>query len=103
MKGSKVKNIITVLSDVLEKDPKLSVARIRLLLMIKNYDNKGTTSQISSDLGVSKKYVRKFIAEAERAGYVEKERFSDDPSTGDCIRYKLTSDSENLLKTLLGV
>lgn len=99
----KIDNVVSSLSTALETDPKLSVARIRLLMLVKKYGNKGTTSQIAGELGMDGKYFRKFAAEAERAGYIEKERFSDDPSMGDCIRYKLTPTAQKLLKDAFDV
>lgn len=94
----KLESVIASLSSILETDPKLSMARVRLLLLVKKYDNKGTTSQLAGDLGMDGKYFRKFTAEAEKAGYIEKERFSNDPGMGDCIRYKLTTSAQKLLK-----
>lgn len=103
MKVTKTKGVIAALSEALEKDPKLSMARIRLLLLIHKYDNKGTTTDFVKELGGDPKYLRKFIAEAEKAGYVEKDRFSDNPSEGDCIRYRLSKDSRKLLESVFGV
>lgn len=103
MKSPKISGVISALSNVLEKDPKLSVARLRLLVLIRKYNDKGTTTDLAKELNMDNKYFRKFVAEAEKSGYIAKERFSDDPSQGDCIRYHLTNDSRKLLEAMFGV
>lgn len=98
---NKYDTAIAAMSDILENDPKITLARIRMFLIIKKLDKKATTTNISSEMGMSsKKYFRKFVSESEYAGYIEKIHMSDDPSKGDTILYKLTDKSTKILKRL---
>lgn len=97
--SEKIDVVMGAFTKALENDPKLSVARLRLLLAIRKFKDRGTTAQIASELGINDtKYFRKFAAEAEKSGYIQKERFNEDPSAGDCLRFKLTTLSSKLLK-----